>query len=69
LGNPPANGIKLFAASELLELVKDRAWLANVTNALNQHWLKKNAAKQHFPASVSHKLSGVCADQSSAVGA
>jgi len=47
LGNPPANGVKFFATLELLELVKDRAWLAKVTNALNQHWQKKNAAKQN----------------------
>src|ERR1039457_6587648 len=45
LGNPPANSVKFFAALELLELVKDRTWLAKVTNALNQHWQKKNAAK------------------------
>jgi len=45
LGNPAANGIKFFAASELLELVKDRAWLVKVTNAVNQHWRKQNAAK------------------------
>ena len=50
LGNPPPNGIKFFAASELLELVKDRAWLAKVTNVLNQHWQKKNAAKKNHPA-------------------
>jgi len=46
LGNPPANRAKYFATLELLELVKDRAWLAKVTNTLNQHWQKKNAAKK-----------------------
>jgi hypothetical protein len=40
------NGIKFFAASELLEQIKDRSWLAKVTNALNQHWQKRNAAKK-----------------------
>jgi len=30
LGNPPPNGIKFFAASEVLELTKDRAWLVKV---------------------------------------
>ena len=49
LGNPAANGIKFFAASELLEQVKDRAWLAKVTNALNQHWKIRNAAKKNGP--------------------
>jgi len=46
LGNPPPNGVKFFAASEVLELTKDRGWLAKITNALNQHWQKKNAAKR-----------------------
>jgi hypothetical protein len=50
LGNPPPNSVKYFAALELLELVKDRAWLAKVTNALNQHWQKKNAAKKNLLA-------------------
>ena len=46
LGNPPANSVQFFATLELLELVKDRTWLARVTNALNQHWQKKNADKK-----------------------
>jgi hypothetical protein len=50
LGNPPPNSVKFYAASEILELVKDRAWLAKVTNALNQHWQKKNAAKKNLLA-------------------
>ena len=47
LGNPAPNGIKFFASADLLELAKDRAWLAKVTNALNQHWQKRNAAKKN----------------------
>ena len=46
LGNPPPNSVKFFAAAEVVEQTKDRAWLAKVTNALNQHWQKKNAAKR-----------------------
>jgi hypothetical protein len=46
LGNPQKNGIKFFATAELLELVKDQAWLVKVTNAVNQHWQKKNASKK-----------------------
>ena len=45
LGNPPQNGIKMVSADELLELAKDRAWLAKVTNAIHQHWRQKNARK------------------------
>ena len=46
LGNPPPNSVKFFAMLELLEQIKDRAWLAKVTNALNQHWQVRNAARK-----------------------
>jgi hypothetical protein len=46
LGNPSPYNVKYFAALELLEQVQDRVWLAKVTNALNQHWQKRNAAKR-----------------------
>ena len=47
LGNPSPYNVKFFAASELLEQIQDRTWLAKVTNALNLHWQKKNAAKRN----------------------
>jgi hypothetical protein len=50
LGNPPPHSVKYFAASELLEQVQDRTWLAKITNALNQHWQRRNAAKKNSPA-------------------
>jgi hypothetical protein len=43
LGNPPQNGVKFFATAELVELMKERNWLARVTVAINQHWQRKNA--------------------------
>jgi hypothetical protein len=46
LGNPQPKIVKFFAALEVLEQVKDRAWLAKVTNAVDWHWQKKNAAKK-----------------------
>jgi len=46
LGNPLSSSVKYFATSELLEQIQDRTWLAKVTNALIQHWQKKNAAKK-----------------------
>jgi hypothetical protein len=52
LGNPPQNSVKFLAALEVVEQMKDRTWLAKVTNALNQHWQAKNAAKK------SHSLNG-----------
>jgi hypothetical protein len=46
LGNPPPNGIKFFATADVLELAKDRSWLAKITNTVNQHWHKKNARQK-----------------------
>ena len=46
LGNPLPNGVKFFASAEVLEQAKDRAWLARITNTINQHWQKKNAKKK-----------------------
>jgi hypothetical protein len=46
LGNPQPNSVKYFASIEVLELKKDRTWLVRMTNALNQYWQKKNAAKK-----------------------
>jgi hypothetical protein len=53
LGNPLSNCVKYFAASELLEQMADRTWLAKVTNAVNQHWQKKNAARANSARSGS----------------
>ena len=53
LGNPPPNGIKFFATTEVLELAKDRSWLARMTNTVNQHWHKKNSRKKEDPATSS----------------
>ena len=53
LGNPQPNSVKFFATLELREQAKDRAWLAKVTNVLNQHWQRKNAAKRGVVVSVS----------------
>ena len=50
LGNPAQNGIKFFATTELLELVKDRAWLVKMTNAINQHWHRQNERKKSLLA-------------------
>ena len=53
LGNPPPNGIKFFATSDLLELAKDRSWLAKLTNTVNQHWRAKNARKSRLENELS----------------
>ena len=46
LGNPPPNSVKYFATLEVIEASKDRTWLVKLTNALNQHWKRKNQRKQ-----------------------
>jgi hypothetical protein len=46
LGNPPANGIKFFAAADVLELVEDRNWLVRVSSTIYQHWQRKNARQR-----------------------
>jgi hypothetical protein len=49
LGNPRHDAIKCFATSELLEPSNGKAWLVKVTNAVNHHWQKNNAAtKKNF---------------------
>ena len=53
LGNPPPNSVKFFATMEVQEQAKDRTWLAKVTNALNQHWKDRNAARQKCPVASS----------------
>jgi hypothetical protein len=46
LGNPPPNGVKYFSTAEVLDLAKDRSWLAKMTNTVCLHWQKKNAHKK-----------------------
>src|SRR6267142_5850603 len=50
LGNPPPNGIKFFATSDLLEFAKDRAWLAKMTHTISQHWQKRNTRQKGLAA-------------------
>jgi hypothetical protein len=46
LGNPQPASVKYFATSDIAELALDRTWLVKMTNALNQHWQKRNASKK-----------------------
>src|SRR5262245_48585322 len=45
LGNPPANASKHFATVELETLRSDPRWLARATDALHQHWHRKNTLR------------------------
>ena len=46
LGNPPPNGIKYFASVEIMELARDRTWLAKISNTITQHWRHQNASRR-----------------------
>ena len=46
LGDPPENAEKLFAADEMLELIKNRNWLARVTNAIHKGHRMKNGTRK-----------------------
>jgi len=47
LGNPVPSAVKYFSRLEILDLARDRSWLARVTNAVNQHWQTKNAQRKN----------------------
>jgi len=46
VGQSSAKRYQFFATVDVLELIKDRSWLAKVTNTVNQHWRNKNAQKK-----------------------
>lgn len=46
LGTPPPNARKLFAADEVLELSRDKTWLAKMSNAIHDGWRKKNGSRR-----------------------
>src|SRR5581483_638514 len=45
LGSPQPNAVQYFATVEVLELSQDRTWLTKMTNAVTQHWRRKNQQK------------------------
>jgi hypothetical protein len=47
LGNPAPNSIKFFATVDVLELIKDRSWLAKMTSTISQHWQNQNCRKKN----------------------
>src|ERR1035441_10000541 len=47
LGNPPQNGVKFFSTAEVTEMAKDRAWLSKMTQAISQHWHKRNVRQKN----------------------
>ena len=47
LGNAPPNSVKYFSAGEVLEQMRNPAWLVKVTNAINEHWRQRNERKRY----------------------
>jgi len=41
--------VKYFATADVLELTKDRSWLAKMTNAVSRRWRQKNQRKAAHP--------------------
>jgi hypothetical protein len=57
LGNPQPNATKFFCTAEVLELAKNRSWLAKITKTISENWRKKNARKKgHGISDVSRGL-------------
>ena len=50
LGTPAQNSTKYFSTADVLELMKDKAWLVRVTNTISQHWQHQNARKKNHSA-------------------
>jgi hypothetical protein len=46
LGNPCPNSVKYFCTLEILELSQNRVWLGKITQALGEHWRRRNLPKQ-----------------------
>lgn len=46
LGRPPVSGSKYFATAELQALRNDTRWLAKASDAIVNHWKRKNAGRK-----------------------
>ena len=70
LGNPSPYAVKFFGTVDLLDLAKDRNWLAKASNTLGQYWQKRNAARKPRRPDVRHgQRSLVLAGDDHAAGA
>jgi hypothetical protein len=45
LGKPAANAVKYFAATVILALARDAAWLAKATRVIYDYWLRKKSRR------------------------
>ena len=56
LGHPPASGSKYFATTELQSLRTDTRWLAKASDAIVNHWKKKNNGRTENNGHNGHQL-------------
>lgn len=47
LGNPLPSARKYFAASEIIQLMRDSTWLNRVTATLQKYWMGRNGKRRH----------------------
>src|SRR5713226_1508090 len=47
LGHPPANAVKYFAPTDVLEMAGDSTRMGQICDAIYEHWRGKNAAKSN----------------------
>ena len=50
LGNPPANGKKMYRTKDILELADDPSWLNKITNAIHKRWRDDNSDRKKNPS-------------------
>lgn len=53
LGNPVKNGVKMFAAADVVAKAKDLEWLDKASRYVIRKWADKNAKQKQSPASNS----------------
>ena len=60
LGHPPANAMKYFAPTEVLELAGDSERMGQICDALYEYWRGKNAAKSNGVQKSCSSNNGSC---------
>jgi hypothetical protein len=58
LGHPPANAVKYFAPTDVLELAGDSERMGRICDAIYKHWRDKNAAKADGAHGTGSRVSG-----------
>jgi len=54
LGRPPSSGSKYFATADLQTLRNDTRWLAKASDAIVNHWRKKNNGRSEHNGAIDH---------------